>query len=105
MPTGAKVPPRGAAMGFMFCVGLLYFLPSIIGHSRRDFAGIFLLNFFLGWTVIGWIAALVWACASERRQPVLLVAAPGVSPQYYCCRCGAASHAGSRFCWACGRAL
>lgn len=92
-------------MIFFACVIALYFLPSIIGHSRRDFAGIFLLNFFLGWTVIGWIAALIWACASERRYPILMVAGPAAPPQFYCCHCGAASHSGSRFCWACGRAL
>jgi hypothetical protein len=41
----------------------MYFLPALIafgrGHHQR-FA-IFLLDLFLGWTVIGWIAAMVWA--------------------------------------------
>ncbi|HEY1801793.1 MAG TPA: superinfection immunity protein [Terriglobales bacterium] len=47
-------------LGFGF---LLYFLPSIIAlaHSKRNTLAIFLLNFFLGWTFIGWIVALVWA--------------------------------------------
>jgi len=92
-------------MAFIFFGLLLYFLPSIIGHSRRDFAGIFLLNFFLGWTVIGWIGALIWACASERRHPVMIITNPPVVGQYYCCNCGAANHAGSRFCWSCGRVV
>jgi tryptophan-rich sensory protein len=34
---------------------VLYFLPSIIALARnkRDTLAIFLLNFFLGWSVIG----------------------------------------------------
>ena len=34
-------------MGLLVLV-LLYFLPAIIGHNKRDALGIFLLNFFLG---------------------------------------------------------
>jgi len=46
---------------------VLYFLPSIIGlaKSKRDLLAIFLLNFFLGWTMIGWVVALVWAAKSD----------------------------------------
>ena len=44
-----------------------YFLPSIIAlaRSKRDLLAIFLLNFFLGWSVIGWVVALVWAAKSD----------------------------------------
>lgn len=50
--------------GFGF---VLYFLPSIIAlvRSKRDLFAIFLLNFFLGWTFIGWIVALVWAVKTD----------------------------------------
>jgi len=46
---------------------LLYFLPSIIAlaRSKRDTLAIFLLNLFLGWSVIGWIVALVWAAKND----------------------------------------
>jgi hypothetical protein len=46
--------------GFGF---LMYFLPSIVAFARnkRDTTSIVLLNFFLGWSVIGWVIALVWA--------------------------------------------
>ena len=42
---------------------VMYFLPSIIALARgkRDLLAIFLLNFFLAWTVIGWLVALIWA--------------------------------------------
>lgn len=52
----------------VFLIGLaLYFLPTIIAvHSlKKDSAAILALNFFLGWTFIGWVAALVWALKTE----------------------------------------
>jgi len=54
--------------GFSF---LLYFLPTIIavGRSKRDSLSIFLLNLFLGWSVIGWIVALVWAVKTDVPLP------------------------------------
>jgi hypothetical protein len=46
---------------------VMYFLPSIIAmiRSKRDTLAIFLLNLFLGWSVIGWIIALVWAAKHD----------------------------------------
>jgi len=61
--------------GFVF-----YFLPSIVAlvRGKRDTLSICLLNFFLGWTLIGWIIALVWAfkvdvgsADSHRRRPCI----------------------------------
>ncbi|MGA8432146.1 MAG: superinfection immunity protein [Candidatus Sulfotelmatobacter sp.] len=59
-------------LGFLFFpfVGfgfVMYFLPSIIALARnkRDIGGIVLLNFFLGWTMIGWVIALVWAVKTD----------------------------------------
>jgi len=50
--------------GFGF---LMYFLPTIIAavRSKRDTLAIFLLNLFLGWSVIGWIVALIWAAKND----------------------------------------
>jgi hypothetical protein len=50
--------------GFGF---VMYFLPSIIAfaRSKRDTMAILLLNFFLGWTMIGWVVALVWALKTD----------------------------------------
>ena len=36
-------------------------------RKKRNLISIGLLNFFLGWTVIGWIIALIWAFAHEDR--------------------------------------
>ena len=51
-------------------VGLLlvvYELPAVIAHNRnhRQFFAILLLNIALGWTILGWIASLIWACSNE----------------------------------------
>jgi len=50
--------------GFGF---FMYFLPSIIAlmRSKQDIFAIFLLNLFLGWSVVGWIVALVWAFKND----------------------------------------
>ncbi len=50
----------------------LYFLPSIIAlaRSKRNLVAILLLNFFLGWTAIGWIIALIWAAKVDVPAPV-----------------------------------
>lgn len=82
----------------------LYFLPTILAHNKRDFAGIFLVNFFFGWTVIGWVIAMIWACSAEIRPPhVMVVAGPGVA--HYCTRCGTIGVVGGRFCGTCGRPI
>jgi hypothetical protein len=46
---------------------VMYFLPSIIAlaRSKRDILAIFLLNLFLGWSIIGWFVALIWAAKSD----------------------------------------
>ena len=50
---------------------LMYFLPSIIALARgkRDLLAIFLLNLFLGWSVIGWVVALVWSLKHDVPTP------------------------------------
>lgn len=85
-------------MFFLIFCGVIYFLPSIIGHDKRAFPGIFLLNFLLGWTVIAWIVALIWACTGDPRPQVLAVAGSG----HYCSRCGAVNPPRAYFCWSCG---
>lgn len=50
-------------------IGPLYFLPTIIGLHKRNALAICLLNGLLGWTFLGWVAALIWAVLKEG-QPV-----------------------------------
>jgi hypothetical protein len=65
---GALTIPSGlviiaATLGF-------YFLPSIVAVKRAhcNTLAIVVLNVFLGWTGLGWIAALVWACTSDIKE-------------------------------------
>lgn len=53
-------------MEFLLVAIGLYFLPAIVAAARRthNSTGILLLNIFLGWTVIGWVFALVLAICS-----------------------------------------
>ena len=51
----------------------LYFIPSIIAYSREHHnrLAILVLNTFLGWTFLGWVAALVWAATHVQRDAPL----------------------------------
>lgn len=44
----------------IFC---FYFLPAIISAKRntKHCNAITLVNLLFGWTILGWIAALIWA--------------------------------------------
>ena len=48
---------------------IFYFIPGIIGNSKRNSGAIWVLNIFLGWTLIGWVIALVWACTTDPPEP------------------------------------
>jgi hypothetical protein len=54
-----------AELVLLTLVPVIYFLPSFIALLRqhKNKLSIFLLNLFLGWTVIGWVSSLVWSVA------------------------------------------
>jgi hypothetical protein len=56
---------------------VVYFLPAIWAERRHrpDVAWLALFNVLLGWTVIGWLAAMYWALHphNPRRTRVILV--------------------------------
>jgi hypothetical protein len=47
-----------------------YFLPTLNAWERghHNTRAIALLNRFLGWTLIGWVAALVWSFTATERK-------------------------------------
>jgi ABC-type Na+ efflux pump permease subunit len=93
------------AAGVLLLLGLigvsivLYFLPSIVGRRKRNAGAIFVLNLFLGWSLIGWVVAMVWAVAKDDLpQPIVIHSAV---PGTFCASCGKYSPPGSRFCGNC----
>ena len=46
---------------------ILYYLPTIIafGKGKTNKWAVFALNFFLGWSLIAWVIALVWALKQD----------------------------------------
>jgi hypothetical protein len=65
---------------------LIYFLPTIVASNRShpSTGGITALNVFLGWTALGWIIALVWACSGDYERldakcPFCLAAIPSAA--------------------------
>jgi len=61
----------GTILFFIIVAIILYFLPSIIAFSRhkKNSGAIFALNFFLGWSLIGWAVSLAWALTYEEEKP------------------------------------
>lgn len=60
-----KSEPASIAAGILliFFALLAYFVPALAarGNHHHNAKAIFILNLFLGWTLLGWVAALVWA--------------------------------------------
>jgi len=49
-------------------MGAIYFAPSLVAVDKKKVAAIFALNLLLGWTFIGWVLALCWALADDKRK-------------------------------------
>ena len=84
----------------------LYFLPAILGRRKRRAFAIFALDFLFGWTVIGWIVALVLALTPQSQQgsSVLEANATPSNPRR-CHICGKHSSADKMFSPHCGTAF
>lgn len=56
------IKPAVAALGVLL---LAYSLPSIIavGRAKDSAGGVVAVNLLVGWTGIGWLAALIWSCS------------------------------------------
>jgi hypothetical protein len=53
-------------LAFLF---LAYMFPAVLAMcmAHRNAGAIFVLNLFLGWTFIGWVISLVWACMKGKE--------------------------------------
>ena len=65
---------NGGFFGWLFfilagiCIFIFYFIPTLIANEKkhRNEGAIGLLNFFIGWTFIGWLICLIWAETSQE---------------------------------------
>ena len=50
----------------------LYCIPLFVAMHRnhRQMLAIIVLNLLLGWTLLGWVGALVWACTNPAQSSV-----------------------------------
>lgn len=62
-------------MTFLLVLFAMYWLPTIVAIARQTNSalGVAVLNFFFGWTVIGWILALMWALAASSGPHVVVI--------------------------------
>lgn len=61
----------GLGYGFLYGIPVVfYFIPTLAAASEKhhNLRAIFALNILLGWTVLGWIAALIWALTKPHRD-------------------------------------
>ena len=60
----------GSLVFFGF-VGLVYLVPTIVAGVRKvpNAGSVIVLNLLLGWTLIGWVVALVMALQGAGKPP------------------------------------
>lgn len=59
----------GVGLTTLILLGALYMLPALIARGRkRNATAIAVLNIFAGWTGVGWLIALVWACCKDDNE-------------------------------------
>jgi hypothetical protein len=59
------------AMLGVLAIAALYLLPAFIARHRKhpNVLSIVLLNVLLGWTLLGWVGALIWATSALPAEP------------------------------------
>lgn len=69
---------------FFVVAPVLYFLPTIEAALRQhtNLLALGALNLLLGWTVIGWVGAMVWALARPGRVVTQEAAIPVPEPSW-----------------------
>jgi hypothetical protein len=59
----------GVAFVVLLLIAVFYFLPAVIANQRdtTHLGAIFIINLLFGWTILGWIAALIWAVVEQPK--------------------------------------
>lgn len=62
----------GNAIAWIVSLALLaalYMLPTFIAYKRQhNVSGVAIVNVLLGWSIIGWVIALVMACGARHER-------------------------------------
>lgn len=74
--TEEDVEAFGFAMLFLLFLALgIYFIPTSIAMMRGSnlTAAVLVVNLFFGWTIIGWVGALVMAVLPKQKDQVIYI--------------------------------
>jgi hypothetical protein len=54
----------------LILVGIIYFIPSYIASKKNKYNKnlIYIINFFLGWSLFGWLGALYLALKDDQHN-------------------------------------
>ena len=60
---------RQGVIIMVVCLMAAYIAPAFVAHIRhhRNASAIMALNVLLGWTILGWVIALVWALTDNVK--------------------------------------
>jgi hypothetical protein len=90
----------GALLFFVVILVLIYFIPTVVAVTRKvtNSGSVFVINFLLGWTLVGWAVALAMAVKTNVNQTRVIIE-PAL-PR--CVDCGSTLQPGMKFCAECG---
>ena len=81
----ANAAGAGAGVAIVFVlIGIgIYFIPTIVASTRKvtNVGSVFVINLFLGWTLVGWAVALAMAVKTNMTQVHVVTSSVDPSPR------------------------